>query len=70
MHRYLSTGPSTIAALMACQAAPAAPAALRDTTPLTTLLPDFARPGGHARRPLRDAARPSPAVLPRAATRA
>ena len=51
MHRYLSTGPSTIAALMACRAGPATP---RDTTPLTTLLPDLARPRGHARRIPRD----------------
>lgn len=60
MHRYLSTGPSTIAALMAaCHVAPAIP---RDTLLLTTLLPDLARPRGHARRTPRAAPRPVPAI--------
>ncbi len=66
MHRYLSTGSSTIATLMACRAGPAAAC---DTTPFTTLLPDLARAKGHVRRTPRDAAvRPGPAARPPAAT--
>ena len=59
MHRTLSTGPSTIAALLAASRPGPAPA--RDTTALTTLLPALTRPRGHGRRP-RDPVRPAPAV--------
>ncbi len=63
MHRCLSTGPATIAALMAVRHA--GPATPRDTAPLATLRPDLARPGGHARRAARNAAaRPGPAAPP------
>ncbi len=66
MHRYLSTGPSTIAALMAARHA--GPATPRDTAPLATLRPDLARPRGHARRAPRDATRPVPVAPPHPAT--
>ncbi|MGI4975458.1 MAG: hypothetical protein ACRYG6_00795 [Janthinobacterium lividum] len=63
MHRYLSTGPSTIAALMAARHA--APATPRDTLLLTTLLPDLARPRGHARHAPRAMPQAAPAPQPR-----